>query len=287
VRAALRRWLWPSFVGASALAYAIGFARGAAESVVLIVPGLQVMLLFALEAAWPAEPQGASHRDPQLGNDFAHNVVGFALGTRLSEGIVLALVALLAGRVAGLAGGAVWPQSWPFAAQALLAVFAADGLDTLRHRWLHRSRRLWPIHAVHHAGEHLNVAKSGRNHFLDLGLRGLFVYGPLAVLGAPTEVLLAHPAAVSVLGPIAHANLELAVPRWLHRWVMTPAVHHVHHARELRRSLHNYTNVFPLWDRLLGSFLDPGDAPRPAAGLEQDPNPPGFWAQLLAPLGWR
>ena len=38
---------------------------------------------------------------------------------------------------------------------------------------------------------------------------------------------------------------------------------------------------------LFGSFLDPSTTPRPAAGLDADPNPPGFWGQVLAPLGLR
>jgi sterol desaturase/sphingolipid hydroxylase (fatty acid hydroxylase superfamily) len=216
-----------------------------------------------------------------------HIVLGNSLGFMVSDALVLALTALLAGRLSTLVAGTLWPASWPFAAQAALVIFLADGLDTLRHRWMHASPWLWPIHAVHHAGEHLNITKSGKNHFLDPGTRGLLVYGPLALLGAPAEALLAHAAAVTVLGPIAHANLDLAVPRWLDRLLMTPAVHQIHHARSLGLALHNYTNVFPLWDLLLGSFLDPRLVPRPAAGLEQDPNPPGFWAQVLAPLGLR
>jgi len=288
MRETLRRWLWPLFVGASALAYVLAFARGAAEQAVLLVPAAQFMLLFALEFWLPADPHGVALRDPQLGNDLLHVVTGNTLGTPLSDALVLALTALLAGRLSTLVGGTLWPESWPFAAQAALVIFVADGLDTLRHRWLHLSPRLWPIHAVHHAGDHLNIAKSGKNHVLDLGSRGLFVYGPLALLGAPPEALLAHPAAVSVLGPIGHANLDLVVPRWLHRWLMTPAVHQIHHARSLSLALHNYTNIFPLWDRLLGTFFDPSAVERPPAGLEHDPNPPGFWAQVLAPLTpWR
>jgi len=287
VRAAARLWLWPLFVGGSTLAFVLAFAHGAAEQAVLIVPLAQLVLLFVAESWLPADPRGVARRDPGLRNDLAHVFFGNALGTMVSEAFVLALMALLAGRLSVLAGGTLWPESWPFVVQAALLIFLADGLDTLRHRWLHHSRWLWPIHAVHHAGEHLNITKSGKNHFLDPGLRGLLVYGPLALLGAPPEALLAHAAAVTVLGPIAHANLDLAVPRWLDRWLMTPAVHQIHHARSLELALHNYTNVFPLWDRLLGSFLDPSLVPRPAAGLERDPNPPGFWAQVLAPLGLR
>jgi sterol desaturase/sphingolipid hydroxylase (fatty acid hydroxylase superfamily) len=287
VKAAARRWLWPLFIVGSSLAFVLAFARGAAEESVMIVPLAQIATLFVLESFLPAEPQGIARRDPGLRNDLAHIFVGNSLGTVVSDTLVLAMTALLAGRLSALAGGALWPASWPFAVQAVLVIFLADGLDTLRHRWLHASHRLWPIHAIHHAGDHLNVTKSGKNHFLDPALRGLLVYVPLALLGAPPEALLAHAAAVTVLGPIAHANLDLAVPPWLDRWLMTPAVHHVHHARSPELALHNYTNLFPFWDRVFGSFRDPSGLPRPPAGLEQDPNPPGFVAQLLAPLGWR
>ena len=287
MRETLRRWLWPLFVAGSVLAFVLAFAYGAAEQAVMIVPLAQLAILFVLESFLAGEPRGIARRDPGLWNDLGHIFVGNSVGTVVSDGLVLALMALFAGRLSVLAAGTLWPESWPFAAQAALAIFLADGLDTLRHRWLHASPWLWPIHAVHHAGDHLNVTKSGKNHFLDPGLRGLLVYGPLALLGAPPEALLAHAAAVTVLGPIAHANLDLRVPRWLDRWLMTPAVHQLHHARRLELGLHNYTNVFPLWDGLFGSFLDPSGFAHPVAGLEQDPNPPGFWAQVLAPLGWR
>jgi sterol desaturase/sphingolipid hydroxylase (fatty acid hydroxylase superfamily) len=287
MKAPARYWLWPVFVGVSALAYGIGFVRGFAVEVVLLLPAVQVLILYGLELWLPAEREGPASRDPKLGNDIAHNIFGFALGGALSDAVVLALAAMLAAPLSMLTGGVLWPASLPFAAQALLAIVLADMLETLRHRHLHHAKWLWPIHAVHHQGEHLHVLKSGRNHFLDIGLRGAFVFAPLALLGAPAEVMLAYPAAVSVLGPIGHANLDLVVPRWLHRWLMTPAVHHIHHARTTETALHNYANVSPFWDRLLGTFLDPGTVPRPAAGLDDDPNPPGFWGQVLAPLGLR
>ncbi|MGH7289033.1 MAG: sterol desaturase family protein [Myxococcota bacterium] len=285
---AARHWLWPLFVSASALAYVVAFARGAAAEAVMVVPVAQMAILFVCEGLIPADAGGTARADPRLGNDVGHIVLGNALGNAASDGLVLALTALLAGQLSALAGGTLWPASWPFAAQAALVIVVADGLETCRHRLFHVSPRLWPFHAIHHGGDSLHIGKSGRNHFLDIGSRGLFVFGPLALLGAPREALLAYPAAVTLLGPIAHANLDLVVPRWLHRWLMTPAVHQIHHARDLGIALHNYANVFPLWDRVFGSFLDPSDIARPPAGLEQDPNPPGFWAQVVGPLAvWR
>jgi sterol desaturase/sphingolipid hydroxylase (fatty acid hydroxylase superfamily) len=113
------------------------------------------------------------------------------------------------------------------------------------------------------------------------------VFAPLALVGAPPDALLAYPAAVAVFGPIAHANLDLQVPSFLHRIVLTPPVHRIHPARRLDLALHNYANVLPLWDRLFGTFLDPKGLARPAAGLDADPNPPGLLAQVLGPLGAR
>jgi sterol desaturase/sphingolipid hydroxylase (fatty acid hydroxylase superfamily) len=284
----LRAWLWPLFVIGSALAYGAAFASGAPELAVLFaVPAAQIALLFPLELWIPGEPRGAALHDPGLGVDLSHTFLGNGLGGPLGQLWLFGATALAAGELGGRFGLPLWPRSWPFAAQAALAIVLADGLDVLRHLAFHRSARLWRFHALHHGGDRLNIGKSGRNHFLDVASRGLLVSAPLALLGAPAEALLAYPAAVQVLGPIAHANLDLRVPAFLHRMVLTPAVHRIHHARRIDFALHNYANVLPLWDLLFGTFLDPAGRERPPAGLDDDPNPPGFWRQVLAPLGWR
>jgi sterol desaturase/sphingolipid hydroxylase (fatty acid hydroxylase superfamily) len=284
----LRDLLWPVFVLASALVYGAAFASGAPGLLVLFaIPSAQIALLFLLELWIPGEPRGAALRDPALGIDLSHTLLGNGLGGPLGQLLLLAATALAAGELAERVGGSLWPRSWPFAAQAALAIVLADGLDVLRHRAFHRSAKLWRFHALHHGGDRLHIGKSGRNHFVDVASRGLVVFVPLALLGAPGEALLAYPAAVQVLGPIAHANLDLRIPDFLHRIVLTPQGHRIHHARRPALALHNYANVLPPWDLLFGTFLDPSGRERPAAGLDDDPNPPGFLAQVLAPLGWR
>jgi ornithine lipid hydroxylase len=283
----LRDLLWPLFVLASALGYGAAFASGAPELwVLLAIPGAQIALLFLLELWVPGEPRGAALRDPALAVDLSHTIFGNVVGGSLGQLLLLAATALAAGELAERVGLPLWPRSWPLAAQAALAIVLADGLDVLRHLAFHRSARLWRFHALHHGGDRLHIGKSGRNHFLDVASRGLLVFAPLALLGAPAEALLAYLAAVQVFGPIAHANLDLRVPGFLHRMVLTPAVHRIHHARRIDFALHNYANVFPLWDLLFGTFLDPSGRERPPAGLDHDPNPPGFWREVLAPLGW-
>ena len=151
----------------------------------------------------------------------------------------------------------------------------------------HEVSWLWPIHALHHSVDRMNVAKSGRGHALDMILRHLFVFLPLAALGAPTGILLAYVAAVTILGPIGHSNVDVRLPRFLHRVVMTPQVHRIHHARPIALALSNYTNVFPIWDVLFGTFRDPARVEPDAFGVEDDHMPATLLGQLAAPFAWR
>jgi sterol desaturase/sphingolipid hydroxylase (fatty acid hydroxylase superfamily) len=286
-RALARRAAWPAVVVAVTLSFAWAFAHAPRGAAVVGVPVAFIGVLLALEAWLPARPGASPWRDPQIGNDVGHAIVGQGLAGPLGEVLFLGAAGALAGEVAAQRGAPPWPTGWPFAAQALAAVFLADGLEYARHRLLHGVGWLWPVHALHHAVDRLHVGKASRSHLLDMLGRSLAVYAPLVALGVPADVLAWYPAAVTVFGPIAHANVDVRVPRWLHRLVLTPQVHRIHHARALELSCSNYANVFPLWDLVFGTFTHPDAHPAPEFGIEPDPMPRGFTDQLLAPLRWR
>jgi ornithine lipid hydroxylase len=214
-------------------------------------------------------------------------VVGQGFGNQLGAAIVVGMMALPFGWAGSRFGFAVWPTHWPLALQVLLGVFLADGLDYARHRAEHRFGWLWRAHALHHSVDRMHVLKSGRGHFLDMVLRHVTVFLPLAAVGTPTAILLAYPAAVSVLGPIGHSNVDVRLPAFLHRVVMTPQVHRIHHARELQLALANYANVFPLWDVLFGTFQDPTRVRAVDFGIEDDTMPASLWGQIAAPFAWQ
>ncbi len=100
--------------------------------------------------------------------------------------------------------------------------------------------------------------------------------------------MFAYAAAVTVFGPVAHANVSLRVPSFLHRLVMTPQVHRIHHARPLALSCSNYANVFPIWDVLFGTFTHPDEVSSFDYGVEEGTQPDDFVGQTLAPFAdWR
>jgi sterol desaturase/sphingolipid hydroxylase (fatty acid hydroxylase superfamily) len=278
---------WPVAVALSCAGFAVAFAAGQAALGLLVVPGLVWSVIVPLERFIPAIPCADAWRDPRAGQDILHSLVGQGFGNQLGNALAAGALALGAGWAGGQLGAGLWPARWPLAAQVLLGVFVADGFEYARHRAEHAWGWLWPVHALHHSVDRMNVLKSGRGHFLDMVLRHVLVFLPLAAVGAPAEILLAYVAAVIVLGPIGHSNVDVRLPAWLHRVLMTPQVHRIHHARAPELAFSNYANVFPLWDILFGTFQDPARVAPDDFGVEGDTMPASLWGQLAAPFAWR
>lgn len=276
--------VWSIFVGLTLAGFIAGAYLGILGVALLAVPAVGTLMLVGLEAVRPDRATGTALRDPELANDLGHTVLSQVLGTGAGDAVVSAVAAIAAGLFARGILPSIWPDGWPLLAQGLLLVFLADGLDTIRHRALHVVPWLWPIHALHHSVDRLHVMKASRNHVLDFWTRSLAVYTPLVLAGAPPALLLWHPAAVTLFGPIAHANVRAQLPAWLHRVVMTPEFHRVHHARPLALSNRNYCNVFPLWDFLLRSFAPPERCGQFDYGMEDELLPNSFLKQVAAPF---
>jgi len=284
IDAGLRAGLWPALVLGTLLGFLFSFERGHVEAGLALVPMAAIALLLGLELVLPDRRGEESARDDQLWNDAVHSVVGQLGGNALGQAAFVFAAAWVAGAIGERWGGNLWPARAPLLVQVPLLVFLADGLDYGRHRLMHTVPWLWPVHELHHDGDRLNVLKAGRGHLLDMLLRNLLVFAPLALVGVPREVMLAYAAAVTVFGPVAHANVSLRVPRFLHRLVLTPQVHRIHHARPTALSCSNYANVFPLWDILFGSFEHPERHGRLAYGIEGGALRRDLAGQLLGPF---
>jgi ornithine lipid hydroxylase len=234
----------------------------------------------------PARAEWSALTDRQSLNDLGHAIVANLIGERLGELIILTLAASAAGGLSTLVGGSVWPSHWPPFAQIGLVVFVGDGLDYWKHRRLHTVPGLWRVHALHHGITQLHALKAAPLHFTDLLMRFLLVYAPLVVLGAPARIIFWYTAFIGILGVIGHSNTRPRVPSVVHRLLMTPQVHSLHHSVDRRLSDSNYANVFPVWDIVFGTYSDPGRHAPGAVGVRDDPLPEGFVAQLLSPFTW-
>lgn len=278
---------WPFVVSMSVAGFTLGFVTGHPALALTLVPVAAWALILGLEAAIPLVPQPSAWRDPEAGRDMFHTLVGQGFGNELGAAVVAGVLALPVGWAGARFGTDLWPAHWPLALQILVGIVLADGIEYARHRAEHSWNWLWPVHALHHSVDRMHVLKSGRGHFLDMVLRHVVVFLPMAAVGVPVEVLLAYVAAVTALGPVGHSNVDVRVPAILHRVVMTPQVHRIHHARDAHLAFGNYANVFPFWDVLFGTFRDPTRVAPGGFGIEDDLMPRSLYGQLAAPFTWR
>jgi sterol desaturase/sphingolipid hydroxylase (fatty acid hydroxylase superfamily) len=173
----------------------------------------------------------------------------------------------------------------PFWAQVLLSIWAFDFLVYWRHRWEHRLPMLWSFHAVHHTAERIDVLTTTRLHPLELALGALF---NAAVIQAGV------PPAAAALGFsfylyynfFIHANVRIRFPGPLKYVLVSPFMHHWHHANDAEAMGKNVGVVFAWNDWLFGTAYHPQHWPT-SSGLAAPPGettPQSYLRHLAYPV---
>jgi sterol desaturase/sphingolipid hydroxylase (fatty acid hydroxylase superfamily) len=86
---------------------------------------------------------------------------------------------------------------------------------------------------------------------------------------------------------LSYANIAFRIPTFIQRIVVTPAYHRIHHSLDMKEGNSNFAVVFPLWDMLFGTHVDPTRTEPTAVGVDRDPIPRSFVAELLSPVTYR
>jgi len=216
--------------------------------------------------------------------DLAHAVSSaFGFAPLVRTGALVAVVALGA-TSQGDPSSTPWPDDWPLAVQAALAIVLADIGAYGAHRLMHITRAGWRAHAVHHSPTRLHFLASARTHPFNIVL----------TLGAETSIVLAlgaNPEALAVMtvfkgcnGILQHSNIDLR-PGALSKWIATNEVHWWHHSVVLDESNRNFGNTTMVWDRLFGTFFLPSDRPpRADVGVSDAVIPENFLLHMVTPF---
>ena len=160
-------------------------------------------------------------------------------------------------------------DDWQLSLLFTLCLFIANDFSKYWvHRWLHTVSFLWPFHRIHHSATTLNFFTVFRTHPIEavlFSLRNAIVQGIIVgiffftfgnqvtlmmILGANAFGFL-----FNILGSnLRHSPVALPYPRWLERYLMSPAQHHIHHSYIKEHKDKNYGVVISCWDRWFGSF---------------------------------
>jgi lathosterol oxidase len=221
---------------------------------------------------------------PGFGTDVAHFFASHVL-VQITVLLTMAPAALLF-RGAALEGLHAAVRAQPLWLQVLEAIFVADLFQYFAHRAMHAVPFLWRFHAIHHSSRAMDWLAGSRLHLVDIVVVRAISFLPLYALGFDERALLAYVLFVSFHAVWIHANWRFEL-RALSPWLVTPAFHHWHHASDACAIDKNFGVHLPWFDRWFGTaYLPPGRWPS-GYGIEGDPVPPSWSAQVVWPFRQR
>ena len=204
---------------------------------------------------------------------------------RLLEPPMLAAAAIVGGWLSESVGLGLWPASASLAGQLVAALVVAELFEYWAHRFMHETDFLWRFHAVHHSAPRLYWLNAVRFHPVDYVLLGICKLVPLALLGAPVEVMALVNVFSAVHGSFKHSNVPVRLGPL--NWVFSMAeLHRWHHSRDMREAKRNYGGNLAIWDVAFGTRFLPADREPPIdVGLADQPHfPMGYLAQWIEPF---
>lgn len=212
--------------------------------------------LVAVLLVWEA---GFPHR-PNAGDGVRRWAFHGAL-LLVSRGVGWAVAGMIA------SGAARWwhpaAPNWLGPAHTVAAFLALDLLVYALHIASHHVPLLWRFHRLHHSDTLLDIGSSWRHHPGEMVFVGLSVGLAASVLGIGPAEIGVYAVVAELVQILAHANIRVPARAMnaLSRVLITPGLHHLHHAPDQEDTDSNYGEVLSVWDRLFGTLNVRPEAP--------------------------
>ncbi|MFT4520561.1 MAG: sterol desaturase/sphingolipid hydroxylase (fatty acid hydroxylase superfamily) [Halioglobus sp.] len=182
---------------------------------------------------------------------------------------------------------------------SLVTLLLYDLVFFITHFSMHKFPVLWAIHKTHHSAEVLTPLTRHREHFLatpvwDAG--AALSYGTAAGIfgylfaGDITEATLFNIGFFTALfgfnGTFRHYHVQFGYPRWLEKWLQSPAMHHIHHSYLEPHRDTNFAAVTSIYDRMAGTLYHPQKDEYTPWGLgpETQAENRSFWDNTMGPF---
>ena len=148
----------------------------------------------------------------------------------------------------------------PYMNNKLILFFASFMLldlgEYIYHLLMHKFKRLWMFHVVHHTDPVVDVSTTFREHPGENVIRNLMTLGWIFLGGIAFWPLLLRQLIQIVSNIFSHINYRLPekIDTIIGLIFITPNLHHVHHHYRQPYTDCNYGDVLSIWDRLFGTF---------------------------------
>ncbi len=182
---------------------------------------------------------------------------------------------------------------------SLVLLLSYDFTFFLLHFAEHKIPALWAIHKVHHSAEVLTPLTRYREHVLEgplYSIQAAIGYAvPAAIFGWLSAGSIAQVTILDVgiftllfgfAGAFRHYHVQFRYPRWLEKWLQSPAMHHTHHSYLRQHWDTNMAVITSIWDRLFGTLYipEPDEYTPWGLGPEQQADNRSFLQNMAAPF---
>lgn len=226
-----------------------------------------VFLAMALaEALLEARPLRVARRTRWL-----HNL-GLTLMNTVLLRIVFPVGAVAAALWSARTGfGLLQLTEWHPAVEIVLSLIVLDLVIYGQHVLFHAVPVLFRFHQVHHADVDFDVTLGTRFHPVEMLLSMGLKLAAVAVLGASATAVVLFETILAVASLFNHANVRIrpALDRILRWFIVTPAMHAIHHSAERADRDTNFGFSIPVWDRLFGTYRSVSAVARPVIGMRE------------------
>ncbi|WP_299002589.1 sterol desaturase family protein [uncultured Tenacibaculum sp.] len=152
-----------------------------------------------------------------------------------------------------------WLPEMPLWLYVLLGVLFLDFFGAyLAHLVEHKVKPLWMVHLVHHSDHKVDTTTANRHHPIESVIRFTFTLLGVFLVGTPIGVIMLYQSMSLVFTQLTHANIKMPkkLDKALSYVIVSPDMHKVHHHNLLPYTDSNYGNIFSIWDRLLGTYME-------------------------------
>lgn len=161
----------------------------------------------------------------------------------------------------------------------ILGFFLYTFIQYATHYFYHKVRIFWCLHEVHHSAIHMNTTTGLRSSIFDIVSLDIF-YLLIPLIGINPLIYFILYTINKFWGSVIHIN-ESIISRipLLEHILVTPATHHLHHARNIPYLDKNYGEIIPWFDQLFGTYAITKE--KPLYGTLSVQHQMGFWDTQL------
>tara|TARA_B110000977_G_C11087764_1_gene495425 strand:- start:5834 stop:6670 length:837 start_codon:yes stop_codon:yes gene_type:complete len=152
-----------------------------------------------------------------------------------------------------------WLPEMSLPIKVLLGVLLLDFFGAyLPHYVEHQVKPLWMIHLVHHSDHKVDTTTANRHHPLESIVRFSFTLLGVFIIGASIGIVFLYQSLSLIATQFSHANIKLpkSVDKVISYFLVSPDMHKTHHHYKLPYTDSNYGNIFSVWDRILGTYME-------------------------------